>query len=283
MNDLTGKVALVTGAKGRQGIGRAIALRLAQDGADLVVNDLDEGLDGLRPQDVQAGWRGLPSLVAEVEALGRRALPIHADVSSAAAVDRMVEAALERYGRIDVLVCNAAAPPGQDRRPVLDLGVEAFDDVLRVNVKGVFLCARAVARSMVQRGEGGRIIVLSSCLGLQPRALYAAYSASKAAQIAFTKALALELAPHQITVNAICPGPVDTERFDRVGQLLAPALGTTPEAVRERILTSRAQEIPLGRIAQPIDIAHTAAFLASRDSAYLTGLALSATGGWVMP
>lgn len=283
MQDLDGKVALVTGAKGRHGIGRAIALRLAEEGADLVVNDLDDRLDGLRPEDVQAGWRGLPSLVEEVQARGRQALAVHADVSCAGAVDRMVAAALARFGRIDVLVCNAAAPPGRDRRPVLDLEVDAFDDILRVNVKGTFLCARAVARHMVERGGGGRIIVLSSCLGLQPRALYAAYSASKAAQIAFAKALALELAPHQITVNAICPGPVDTERFDQVGRLLAPSLGTTPDAIRERILANRAQEIPLGRVAQPEDIANTAAFLASRDSGYLTGLALSATGGWVMP
>ena len=137
MYHLQGKVALVTGAAGAQGLGRAIALRLAQEGANLAVNDLSE----------ESGPRqGLPAVVSEIEALGQRALPVYADVADARQVDAMVAAALEAFGRIDILVNNAGAPAGPDRVPVVELDEEAFDLVQRVNVKGTFLCSRAVAR-----------------------------------------------------------------------------------------------------------------------------------------
>ena len=136
MYDLSGKVAVVTGAGGRHGIGRAIALRLAQEGADVVVTDIDRGPEGIRPEDRQAGWQGLPSVVGEIESLGRQALGLLSDVSDSAQVADMVRRTLERFGQIDILVNNAGSRPGRDRVPVVDLEEDAFDEVMRVNVRG---------------------------------------------------------------------------------------------------------------------------------------------------
>jgi NAD(P)-dependent dehydrogenase (short-subunit alcohol dehydrogenase family) len=279
MHALTGKVALVTGAGGAHGIGRAIALRLAGEGADVVVTDLDRGTAAFRPEDIRAGWRGIHSVADEIVALGRQALAVHGDVGDSAQVGRIVEQGMERFGRIDLLVNNAASTPGKDRHPLVEVEEDAFDTVLRVNLKGAFLCSKAVARTMIAGGRGGRIIMMSSCMGKRGRANYAAYSASKFGLIGLTQSLALELAAHRITVNAICPGPVDTERFDQMAAYAAPT-GVPPEVFRASILRDRARETPLGRIAQPADVASVASFLASPEAEFLTGLAIDVTGGF---
>ena len=269
MYDLQGKVALVTGAAGAAGLGRAIALRLAQEGADLVVNDLSEEV---------TTRQGLPAVVAEIEALGRRALAVYADVSSAQQVEEMVAAVLAEFGRIDILVNNAGAPAGRDRAPVVELEEEAFDLVQRVNVKGTFLCSRAVAREMITRGEGGRIINISSAAGKQGVARYAAYCASKFAVRGFTQALALELAQHQITVNAICPGLIATERIDDMAAALAPS-GVNSEDFRQEMIAKSSASVPLGRMTETADIANMAAFLASDQAEFLTGMSPTVDGG----
>ena len=274
MYDLSGKVALVTGAGGEHGIGRAIATRLAEEGADVIVNDITA-----HPYaDRRSGWGGIPELVREIEALGRQALGILADVSDATQVDSMIRQALERFGRIDILVNNAGSRPGPDRVPVIDLDEDAWDMVQRVNVKGTFLCCKAVAREMIRHGKRGKIIVISSTAGKRGVARYAAYCASKFALVGFTQALALELAPYGINVNAICPGLVDTERVDFIASALAPQ-GTSAEEHRAKMVRERASIIPLGRLAQGSDIAKMAAFLASPESDYLTGLSISVAGG----
>ena len=222
MFDLEGKVAVVTGAGGRHGIGRAIALRLAQEGADLVVTDIQRITEAIRSEDRQAGWEGLPSVVSEIEALGRRAMSLFSDVSDSAQVGDMVAQVLDRFDKIDILINNAGSRPGRDRVPVVDLEEDAFDEVLRVNVRGTYLCSQAVARHMIQRGGGGKIVIISSNAGKRGRARFAAYCASKFALIGFTQALAEELGSHKINVNAICPGLVDTERTDFIAAALAP-------------------------------------------------------------
>ena len=183
MYDLNGKVALVTGAGGERGLGRAIAVRLAEEGADVIVNDLSAQTPGT------TGWGGLPAVVQEIETLGRRGLDIFADVSNSSQVDEMVRQALREFGRIDILVNNAAAPAGRDRVPVVELEEDAWEQVQRVNVKGTFLCCRAVARTMTDRGKGGKIINISSTAGQTGYARYAAYCASKLAIRGFTQAL----------------------------------------------------------------------------------------------
>jgi len=275
MCDLNGKVALVTGAAGKRGLGRAIALRLAEEGADVVVNDIV----AIRPGP--PGWGGLEEVVSEIEDLGRQGLSVLADVSDEQQVDSMVSQALERLGRIDILVNNAAALAGRDRVPVVDLEEEVWDRLQDVNVKGTFLCCRAVARVMIAQGQGGKIINISSTSGLRGVARFAAYCASKFAVRGFTQALAHELAPHHINVNAICPALIETERVGDMAAALAPE-GVTKEAYREQMVARTNSENPWGRIGQAVDVAQTAAFLASAQSDYLTGLSITVAGGSVM-
>lgn len=278
MYDLNGKVAIITGAGGRHGIGRAIALRLAQEGADVVVTDIQRSTDAMRPEDRQAGWRGLDSVVGEIEALGRQALGLFSDVSDPDQVSDMVAQTLDRFGHIDILVNNAGSQPGRDRVLLVDLEEDAFDEVMRVNVKGTYLCSRAVATHMIARGGGGKIIIISSGAGKRGRARFAAYCSSKFALIGFTQSIAQELAEHKINVNAICPGLVDTERTDFIAAALAPE-GQSAEEHRVLMIRERSESVPLGRVAQGDDIARTAAFLASGESDYLTGLSISVAGG----
>ena len=273
MYALDGKVALVTGAAGQHGIGRAVARRLAGEGADVAVADL---------RDEPAGnWGGLSRVVGEIEEAGRGALGCVCDVTRADDVERMVRATLDRFGRIDILVNNAGSAAGPDRVPVVELDEAIWDQVLAVNAKGTFLCSRAVARHMIARGGGGKIINLSSSAGKAGRARFAAYSASKFAVIGFTQSLALELAPHRINVNAICPGLTDTERVYGIASGLKPD-GVTTEAYRETLIGEATARTPLGRVAQPDDIAQAAAYLASAESDFMTGLALNVSGGLLM-
>ena len=277
MYDLAGQVALVTGAGGEKGFGRAIAKRLAEEGASVAVNDV-----AARPYaDTGHPWGGVDAVVAEIEATGGRAMSVLADVSNARAVDAMVEEVVDRFGALDLLVANAGSRPGKDRVPVVDLCEEAFDEVLRVNVKGTFLCCRAAARHMVARGEGGRIIVIASTAGKRGVARFAAYSASKFALVGFTQCLAHELGPHGITVNAICPGFALTERMTEI----AGALRKEGESVGERLALMHRERVdatPLGRVTETRDIANMAAFLASDQSDYLTGLSIPVAGGDLM-
>ena len=278
MYDLSGKVAVVTGAGGRHGIGRAIATRLAREGADVVVTDIPQSLDAIRPQDRAEGWAGLPSVVKEIEAAGRQALGLFSDAADSGQVEEMVGQVLERFGHIDILVNNAGSRPGRDRVPVVELAEDAFDEVMRVNVRGTYLCSRAVARHMVARNQGGKIIIISSGAGKRGIARYAVYCASKFALVGFTQALAQEMAPHRVNVNAICPGLVDTERVDFIAAALA-AEGQSAEEHRAMMVRERSTRVPMGRIAQGEDIARLAAFLSSAESDYMTGLSISVSGG----
>jgi len=276
MYDLNGKVAIVTGVGGKNGIGRAIATRLAEERADVVVNDLTE-----RPHSDRTDWDGLAQVVAEIEALGQRSLGVAADVSNADQVENMVRQAVEAFGRIDILVNNAGAAAGPDRVPVVELEEAIWDRVHQVNIKGTFLCCRAVARHMIDRGGGGKIINMSSRLGKRGEAQHAAYCASKFAVVGFTQSLAMELAPHQINVNALCPGLVDTERIDAIASAIMPGNSSAAEK-REQMVQKVAGQIPLARLAQSADVARTAVFLASHEADYLTGLSVSIAGGLEM-
>jgi meso-butanediol dehydrogenase / (S,S)-butanediol dehydrogenase / diacetyl reductase len=188
---------------------------------------------------------------------------------------------IERFGALDILVNNAGSRPGRDRVPVVELDEEVWDYVQRVNGKGTFLCSQAAARAMIEAKRGGRIINMSSTSGKVGSARFAAYCASKFAVIGFTQALAQELAPHRITVNAICPALVDTERVDYIAEALAPP-GVSTSEFRAQHVRESSTATPLGRIAQPSDVANMAAFLASSESDFLTGLAIAVSGGVVM-
>ena len=275
MYELSGKVAIVTGAGGRRGIGRAIATRLAREGADVVVTDI---MKPPRPEDEAEGWKGIDSVVAEIEAMGRRAIGLYSDVTDAGQVAEVVERTLNTLGRIDILVCNAGSQPGGDRKLLVDVEEADFDLVQRVNVKGTFLCCKAVCRHMIDRGGPGKVVIMSSRAGKQGTARYATYCASKFALIGITQSLALEMAPYKVNVNAICPGLVDTERVSYMAEALRPE-DMSAEDYRQVMLEERARVTPLGRPAIGADIANTAAFLCSAESDYLTGLSISVSGG----
>ena len=279
MGRLDGKIAMVTGAGGEHGLGRAIARRFADEGADLMLTDVVP--TGLRvSSSTPAGsWRGIDAVAEEIRKQGRRALTAIVDVRDAAQITAAVTRALAEFGRIDVLVNNAGAPGSLDRTPVVELPEDAWDTVLDTNLKGTFLCSQIVARTMLERGVRGRIISMSSQWGKKGGARRAAYCASKFGIIGFTQSLAQELASAGITVNAICPSAVETERLDHMG--LTPDGAFDPKLRAERIKQTGAAT-PLGRIARPSDVAEVAAFLAGDAAEYITGQSINVTGGGVM-
>jgi NAD(P)-dependent dehydrogenase (short-subunit alcohol dehydrogenase family) len=278
MSDFDGQVVLVTGCARARGIGRAIANAFARAGADIVATDVatsgtrNENEEGL--EEIRIGWKGLESLAKEIADLGRRIHTVVGDVSRAADAERFVAEALARFGQIDVLVNNAAAPHGADRRLLWEVPEEAWDLVLDVNLKGTFLMSRAVIPHMIARGTG-RIVNMASVSGKRGTPRRGAYTASKFGVIGLTQAMAQELAPHGITANAICPGSVDTSRRESTSR-------------RERALAEREPGAPVlgmpptGRVARPDDIAHLALFFASAQSDHITGQAWNVDGGAVM-
>jgi NAD(P)-dependent dehydrogenase (short-subunit alcohol dehydrogenase family) len=275
MYNLQGKIALVTGAGGERGIGRAIALRLAQEGADVALNDIHA------TSAPGSNWGGMAQVVDEIKALGRRSAGIAADIGDAAQVQAMIDRVVATFGRIDILVNNAGARAGRDRVPVVELDEADWDRVQRINSKGTFLCSRAAARAMLagpHSPRGGRIINIASTAGKNGSARYAAYCASKFAVVGFTQSLAQELAPHGINVNAICPSLIVTERIDDIASALAPS-NVSAEEQRAALMARAAALSPIGRMAEIGDVAALAAFLASSESNYLTGLAISVAGG----
>ncbi len=275
MYNLEGKTVFVTGAGGEHGIGRAIALRLAEDGADIAVTDIVE-----KPYP-EAEWGGLPALQAEIEAMGRRSLALTCDVTNAHSVEAAMQRTAEVFGQVDILVNNAAARGGGDRVQVVDLPDYEWDRVMAVNLKGTFVCSRAAARHMMSRGGGGRIISVSSVLGLRGIARFAAYCSSKFGIVGLTQALAQELAPHGITVNAICPSLTPTERVGHMVNLFENPQLQVKEAT-DALLSGAAGSTPIGRLAQTDDLAHAVSFLASDGADFLTGLSLPVTGGSFM-
>jgi NAD(P)-dependent dehydrogenase (short-subunit alcohol dehydrogenase family) len=279
MGRLDGKVAMVTGSGGQRGFGRAIARRLAAEGADLVLTDVSPAGTRVVATKPATGWRGLEAVADEVRETGRRAVTALVDVRAADQVKRAVDLADRTFGRIDILVNNAAAPPGADRVPVVELPEEAWHVILETNLTGTYLCSKAIAGLMVARRTPGRIINMSSNCGKVGYARLAAYCASKFGVIGFTQALAMELAPHGITVNAICPGSADTDRLDFLGRRPD---GSYDETLRARAIAERSARIPLQRVATAEDVAELAAFLGSDAASYVTGQAINLAGGAIM-
>jgi 3-oxoacyl-[acyl-carrier protein] reductase/meso-butanediol dehydrogenase/(S,S)-butanediol dehydrogenase/diacetyl reductase len=276
---LEGKVALITGAGGMRGVGRASALKLASQGAQVAITDLRRPADDLPPGEVRAEWQSIDSVAEEVRSLGGNALPVYADLSNADAIEGLVAETVNHYGRLDILVNNARAIIGRDKVPVTELEEDVWQHFLAINTTAVFLCTKYAGREMVRLGNGGRVVNIASNAGKQASADGAAYSASKFAVIGLTQASAMDLAPHGITVNAVCPGPINTDRMSYWERDQAAQRGLTQEEFRAQVVASSADRTPLGRIAEPEDVANLVAFLAGPDSTLITGQSYNVNGG----
>jgi NAD(P)-dependent dehydrogenase (short-subunit alcohol dehydrogenase family) len=259
MARLEDKAALVTGA-GR-GIGHAMALRLAQEGAHVVVADVETRL--------------AEETARQVAALGRTSLAVQVDVTRHADIDRMVQRSVATLGRLDILLNNAGVLRIQE---ILDITEADWDFVCNVNLKGAFFVMQAVARQMVHQGQGGKIVNTASISGKQPEPLYLPYGASKAGVISMTKSAAAALGPHHINVNAVCPGPTVSNMSMSVMHARAERDNITVEEMVRR----RAAMLPTGRWNQPQDVAALATFLASPDADNITGQAWNIDGGLIM-
>jgi 3-oxoacyl-[acyl-carrier protein] reductase len=268
MKTLEGKVALVTGAGRMRGTGHSIALALAEAGCDLVLNGSGSPPEVWPQGEQEAGWRGLDSVADQVRARGRRALIAVADLARPDRVEEMFEGVKAEFGRLDILVNNAAAPKGPDRRPVVELPDEVWRKVLSVKLDGGFYCARAAARMMIAQGEGGSIVNISSTGGKQGAANTSAYAVANAGLQMLGAVLARELGPHGITANTLCLGYIDTSRIDDFGRGEA-----WTRHLKERI--------PLGRAADPAEVGDVVVFLCSPGGKYITGQSINVCGGLI--
>ena len=261
-----GKVAIVTGAGRLRGIGRAAALALAELGADVVVTGTGRDPAKYPPDEKAAGWRDIESTAEQVRQQGRRCLPIVADVMKSDDVKRTIAATLKEFGRIDFLINNSAFARGADRVPLLELSEELWHQVLEIKLTGSFLMSREVLPTMIKQQQGGAIINVSSIAGKRGFANTTAYCTSNFGIQGFTQALAMEVAPHQIRVNAVCPGIIDTARMDVVGR---------GEAWDKSI----EQMVPLRRAGTDEEIGKFIAYLCTSDASYITGQSLNIDGG----
>jgi len=298
LTGLEGKVAVVTGAGRMRSIGRAIAVGLAGAGCDVVVTGTGRDPNSYPEAEKEAGWRDIDSVAEEIEALGRRALPLVSTVTDPFAVDLVASYTMKELGRVDFVVNNAGPARGLDRNPVVDVPLDAWRRVVDVNLNGAFYMSRAFGRRLIEQGEGGAIINISSIAGKVFGPNQAAYAASKAGQNALTACMAREMGQHKVRVNSICPGLVDTSRMDdmpRGGKDAAAQEGVSgggkdtarQEGIQEETPPGMGFDwdeyvqtaIPMGRAGEGEDIANAAVYLCSAQGAWITGQSINVDGG----
>jgi len=264
--ELKGRTAVVTGAGRLRSIGRPVALELARQGVNIVLTGTGRDPAHYPPDEIEIGWRDIESVADEVRAAGAQALPLVSDVSDPVAVADTIEQAVARFGSVDILVNNAGAARAGDRIPIVDLPLEEWERVIRTNLTGTFLMSKAAARRMIGQGQGGSIINISSIAARLGPANTAAYATSKAGLNALSHAMAMELAPHNIRVNAVLPGIIETARMDDLGR---------GEAWQAFVDT----RIPLKTAGNGMEIAYMCAFLCSDMGAWITGQDIAVDGG----
>lgn len=266
---LAGKVALVTGSGRMRGTGRAIAVALAQHGCAVAVHGSGSSPDSWPLSEREAGWRGTASVADEIRSLGRRAEPFSADLTRSAEIDALFEQVVKTFGRVDILVNNAAAPHGADRNPVVAVSDAEWRRVVDVKLTGAFYASRAAARAFIAQATGGRIVNVSSIAGKIGAPEAAAYSAASAGLHMLGACLAREMAVHNVTVNSLCLGIVDTSRIDGFGR------GELYQATLQR-------NVPLNRAGTPEEVARAVVFLCGPGGDYITGQSINVDGGWAI-
>lgn len=276
MMDMTGRVALVTGAGRMRGIGRATALRLARAGAAVVVSESRRAPASFPVEERAVGWQGAASVVSEITAAGGRAAAIACDVTDVADVGAMFERAITEIGVPDAIVNNAGTAGGAGSTPIIDMDDALWHRTIAINLDGTYHVAKHAARAMRQAGTKGAIVNISSLAGRTGMANYGAYCASKFAVIGFTQQLAQELVAIGIRVNCVCPGSVDTDMMDGTFQRTAERSGKVVPADVKRAV---AKGIPMRRQGHVEEQAAMIGFLLSDDASYITGQTINVDGG----
>ncbi|HKK31751.1 MAG TPA: SDR family oxidoreductase [Alphaproteobacteria bacterium] len=271
------RVALLTGCGKENGIGAATAQRLARDGVIVAVSDVaSAGVENDLAIEREANaWQGLDTLVARIQTAGGEAFSLTGDVSTEGGAAHLVGETIRKYGRLDILINNAGAPHGRDRGPIEDVPLEAWEQTMGINARGVFLMIRAAVPQM-KKQRYGRIVSMSSVAGLVALPERGTYCASKAAVIGLTRSIAYDLAPYGITANCVCPGSIRTDR----------AISSTLRAGWTDVdagLAERAKVIPVQRHGRPEEVAAMIAHLASEEAGFTTGQAFPIDGGGLPP
>jgi len=268
MGELDGKVALVTGAGRLRGIGRAAAVALARMGADVVISGTGRDPSTFPDDEKAVNWGDIEGTAEQVRAEGRRALPVVFDVTEQEQVSGAVLEAVREFGRIDILVNNAAIARGEDRVPLLDLDPALFQRVVDVKITGTYLCTREVIRQILKQEEGGKIVNISSVAGKRGTENTLAYNAANFAIVGMTQSLAREFGPHGVNVNCVCPGAVDTSRMDSV----------RPD---DRPVRAKPSD-PVGRWGTDEEVGDFVAYLCTEAESWIHGQSININGGSMM-
>ncbi|MCH7787305.1 MAG: SDR family oxidoreductase [Chloroflexi bacterium] len=268
MGELDGKVAIVTGAGRLRGIGRAAAVELARLGADVVVTGTGRNPESFPDDEKAIGWKDIESVADQIRAEGRRPLTLIADISSRESVQNMVDRTIEEFGRVDILINNAAFARGPDRVPILDLDPDIFQRVVDIKLTGTFLCTKAVIKHLIDQGDGGKIVNISSSAGKRGSANTLAYNAGNFGLVGMTQSMARELGPHKINVNCVCPGAVDTHRMDDLG--------------RSERWEQMASTTPIGRNGTDDEVGAFVAYLCTKAASWIHGQSININGGTFM-
>lgn len=268
MGELDGKVAIVTGAGRLRGIGRAAAVALARLGADVVVTGTGRNPDTFPPDEKKVGWKDIESTAEQIRAQKRRALPLVVDVTNQEHVQRMIDRTLQEFGRVDILINNAAFARGPDRVPIVELDDAIFQKVLDIKVRGTYLCTKAVVKVLISQGEGGKIVNISSTAGKRGSPKTLAYNAANFAVVGMTQSMAKELGPYGINVNCVCPGAVDTARMD--------------DLVYSERWQEMAANTPIGRNGTDEEVGDFVVYLCTKAASWVHGQSININGGTMM-
>lgn len=268
MPELDGKVAIVTGAGRLRGIGRAAAVAYARLGANVVVTGTGRNPDTFPDDEKSINWKDIESTATQVRALGRRALTLTVDVTNQEHVQNMIDRTVTEFGRIDMLVNNAAFARGPDRVPVAELTPDIFQLVMDIKVTGTYLCTQAFMNQINKQGGGGKIINISSSAGKRGSPNTLAYNAANFAVVGMTQSMAREFGPMGVNVNCVCPGAVDTHRMDDLG--------------RGETWDNMAANTPIGRNGTDEEIGDFIAYLSTEAASWIHGQSINMNGGTIM-